>query len=320
MIKQADVESRLLDTVQLDKYVKEIAGQLEKATFHTINYKSLDKFISGYFAGIENTLEILLVRAFILGEMFGTKPDKQWKDLPTEQDFIKTTRTEEALKYVKQRGAYALQQATEQTKIKTNEIVYQGLKDNQGWREIAKTLKSSIKEDGELQRFWGRVAITESVTALNNGYLATQKVGSYVIGQGYDDACQYCKDLVIGKVFKIGEEPSESFNNLDPLSQEYKDLVKYWENYVWVGKDNVGKSGSQRKLDDNGKPTIMRLRHEMYYPTAPVHVSCRCQWISLDPDFFYSNKEGQLIPKKRDTDKWNEWVNKNIKEIYEKGK
>jgi len=37
---------------------------------------------------------------------------------------VKTTRTEEALKYVKQRGAYAIQQATDATKMKTKEIIY----------------------------------------------------------------------------------------------------------------------------------------------------------------------------------------------------
>ena len=98
MIPQQEIEAQLLDIVQLDKYVKEVADHIKKATFLTIDYKGLDTFISSYFAGIENTLEVLLTRAFILSQFLGTQPTKKFKDLPDIKELIKTNRTEEALK------------------------------------------------------------------------------------------------------------------------------------------------------------------------------------------------------------------------------
>lgn len=316
MIPQQDIENKLLDIVQLDTYVKEVAEHIKKATFLTIDYKGLDTFIASYFAGIENTLEVLLTRAFILSQFLGTQPTKKFKDLPEVKELIKTDRTEEALKYIKKKGSYAIQQATNETKIKTNEIIYQGLKDNLGWRDIAKNLQQSIREGGDLQRYWQRVAITEVASALNNGYLSTKEIGTFIIGQGYDDACEQCKKWIIGKVYKIGKEPGTQFEDFDPLSQQYKDLVKYWENYVWIGKDNVGRSASPKKRGEDGQPTIMRLRHELYFPTLPLHPNDRCMWVSFNPELMYADSHGQFIPKKKDPEKWEEWNKKNIKDRY----
>lgn len=318
MINQLDIEQKLLDVVQLDKYVKEIADHLKKATFLTINYKDIDRWVASFFAGSENTLEVLLVRAFVVSQFKALDPERKFKELPEEKEFLKTTRTEEALKYVKQRGAYAIQQATDATKMKTKEIIYRDLNDGLGWRSIARNMQLEIKEEGELQRYWQRVATSEVASALNNGYLATKDIGTFVIGQGYDDACSYCKDLVIGKVYKIGEKPETNFEDLDPTSKEYKQLVKYYENYVWVGKDNVGRTGSKNKRNEDGSTTV-RLRHELYFPTAPIHPNCRCLWVSFHPDLLYANDKGNFIPKSKDPEKWKEWHQKNIKDRYERG-
>lgn len=315
MINQIDIENKLLDVVQLDKYVKEISEQLKKATFLTINYKEIDQWVASFFTGIENTLEVLLTRAFVVSQFKALNPEKKFQELPDAKQFLKTSRTEEALKYVKQRCAYSIQQATDATKMKTKEIIYRGLNDNLGWRDIAKMLREGIKEDGELQRYWQRVATSETTSALNNGYLATKNIGTYVIGQGYDDACEHCKDLVIGKVYKIGARPEKGYEDLDPTSKEYKDLTKYYDNYIWVGKDNIGRSGAKNRRNEDGS-TSVRLPHELYTPTIPVHPVCRCTWVGFDPDLLYANKSGNFIPKSKDPEKWKEWHQKNIKNRY----
>lgn len=315
MIGQLDIEKAILDTVKLDKYVQEVADHLKKTTFLTINYRDIDKWVAGFFLGIENTLEVLLVRAFVVSQFKAIDPERKFKELPEEKEFLKTTRTEEALKYVKQKGAYSIQQATDATKMKTKEIVYRGLNEGLGWRDIANMLREEIKEDGELQRYWQRVAISETTTALNNGYLASKDIGTYVIGQGYDDACVYCKDLIIGKVYKIGTRPETNYADLDPTSKEYKELTKYYDNYVWVGKDNVGRSGAKQKKNGDGTTTL-RLPHELYTPAIGQHPMCRCSWVGFDPDLLYANKNGNFIPKYKDPEQWKEWNKKNIKERY----
>jgi len=284
MISQQGIEKMFIDTIKLESYVKEVSEELKKKTFLTMDYLALDKFIAGYFSGIENTIEVLMTRAYILGQVMANDPTRKLKGLPEMKDFKRTTRSEAALEYVSKRGAYALQQATDQTKMKTREIIYRDLKDNLGWRSIAKHLRQEIREDGELQRFWTRVAITETTAAINNGYLASKENGTLVIGQGYEDACKYCKDLIIGKVYRVGNQPTESFEDHDPLSKEYKDLVKHWENYVWVGKDNIGRSGSPTKREAGSKTTVTRLRHELYFPTAPLHVNCYAKDVEVYTD------------------------------------
>ena len=44
--------------------------------------------------------------------------------------------------------------------------------------------------------------------------------------------------------------------------------------------------------------------------------NCRCMWLSFDPNLMYADNQGHFIPKKRNPEKWEEWINKNIKERY----
>ena len=96
MINQIDIENKLLDVVQLDKYVKEISEQLKKATFLTINYKEIDQWVASFFTGIENTFEVLLTRAFVVSQFKALNPEKKFQELPDAKQFLKTSRTEEA--------------------------------------------------------------------------------------------------------------------------------------------------------------------------------------------------------------------------------
>jgi len=247
--------------------------------------------------------------------MIFEEPDKKLKYLPPQKDVIRTTRKEESIKYVNTYGVLYLKGATDITKMKVREIICSGLINDLGWREIAKNLEKEIDEGGEFQRNWYRVAITESSSALNNGYLATKELGSYVIGQGNDNNCKFCKKWIIGKVYRITEKPSVNFEDIGPLSNQYRDLVNYYENFVWVGKNNGGRSSKLYKLTKNGD-FIPRLRHEIYFPTLPLHQNCRCMWLSFNPELMYADDRGQFIPKKRNPESWEEWIDKNITSRY----
>lgn len=311
MIRNEQIEALLIDEVKLEKYITELERRFEQVRFDTRDFKRIDEFIIKYFSDKIDPLEVLLIRAYFYGEHLAKNPDKIIKELPSVNS---TTQYQEALSYIKTRGAFHIQSATDQTKSQTREIVYKGLERRVSWRVIAKELEESIKEGGDINRFWERVAISEVSAAINNGYLANMSKGEFVIGTGYPDACQHCKDLIIGKVYQVNEPPKYNFEDLDPLSQAYKDLVEYWEKYVWVGKSNFGRAPGEKKRVEGGYET--RLRHEVYFPTIPLHPSCRCRWNRIVPNLVFADKNGNFIPRKGNEEAHKKWFDQQIKSRY----
>jgi hypothetical protein len=314
MIKNQDIEKTFIDELQLDKYVKEVAEQLKHTTFMEFNPRSVDNWVKSFFIGKERELETLIVRAFILGQFFAKTEDKiNIKELPEETELVKLGSYEEAIHYVKTSAKVNLAGATDSTNIATRDIIFQEMSRGQDWRQIAARLTREIAEEGSIGRFWYRVAITEVSSAINNGYLSQKNVGDFVIGVGYDDACKYCKDMIIGKIFRIGLKPNYNFDDLIPGTKEYKEACDYYDKYVWIGKDNYGRSGAENKMVD-GMPQP-RLRHEKYVPTLPLHPSCRCRYLSFYPQLVFSDGKGNIIPRHVDEEKWRE-VTKKLEDKY----
>lgn len=311
-MKIEDVEKQFVDTAKLNGFIQQLDKPLEKVRHIFANVNDLDKWTQSFFKGHENELETLLVRSYVLGIFLASETHKM-RELPKpDLKVIKTTRQQEALEYVKARGAIAIQGATNATAQKVKEIVLDGIVRNQGWRQISNTLRKEIQEEGDIGRWWQRVAITEVNSALNNGYLATKEVGDFLLGTGFADACDPCKEYVIGKIVKVGEPPKESFDNLDPLSKEYKNLQKYWEDYVWVGKTNIGRAAGKTKVVNGEKGE--RLPHEMYAIATPLHPNCRCRWVQIFPNLVYVNSKGDIVPvTKQNEDKWKAWHDELIK-------
>lgn len=305
MIQNELIEGLFLDQVQLDTYVKGISEEFAKTTLPTYDVKTVSRWVRSYFAGKETTLEALIVQAFVLGQMFGeSKHGKVIKELPSQSKLIITGNYEEALEYTKKSLQVNLANATDETNTTTRSIIFQELSAHHGWRAISDKLREGIKEGGDLQRYWGRVAITEVATAINNGFLSMRKIGDFVIGFGYDDACKPCKDLIIGKVYRVSKAPTKSFEDVKPGTKEYKDLVEFWDNNVWVGKNNYGRSRAETKSD--GTP---RLKHEQYAPCLPLHPNDRCRWGYFDPNLVYIDAKGNVIPRIIDENKWREFAN-----------
>lgn len=316
MIRNKDIETTFINEAQLDKYVEEVAEHLKHTTFLEFSPRAVDNWVKLFFVGKERELETLIVRAFILGQFFARDERKKISELPAEPELIKRGSYEEAIHYVKMSAKVNLAGATDSTNIATRDIIFQEMSRGQGWRQIANRLTKEIKEENSIGRFWYRVAATQVSSAINNGYLSMLEVGDFVIGTGYDDACKPCKDLIIGKVYRIGVRPEKEFSDLTPGTKEYKELNDYYDKYIWVGKDieNYTRSGAENKMV-NGEAQP-RLRHEKYTPCLPLHLQDRCKWLRFVPELVYTDGKGNVIPRNLDEEKWREWFTKNIEQPY----
>lgn len=121
---------------------------------------------------------------------------------------------------------------------------------------------------GQLNRDWRRIAVTESGESLNQGYIASMAPGTKVKRvEQYRNACSFCRKID-GKVVTI----------VDP-AKEPKD----WDNEIWVGKSNVGRSASPRKRV--GDAFIEREPEEMWtIPAGLAHPHCRGRWVPTIQD------------------------------------
>lgn len=143
---------------------------------------------------------------------------------------------------------------------------------------------------GVLNRDWRRIAVTEAGEAQTQGYIASMAPGTKVKRvEQYKNACAFCRKID-GKVVTI----------VDP-AKEPKD----WDNEIWVGKSNVGRSASPRKRVGN----VFKEREpeEMWtIPAGLAHPHCRGRWVPTiqdrpgdDPEFGRWLRETLSTPQER---------------------
>lgn len=136
---------------------------------------------------------------------------------------------------------------------------------------------------GNLNRDWRRIAVTETGEMNNQGFIAAQKKGAMVKRlEQYPDACPFCKKLN-GKIYRVTTPD-------DPNKDGTKD--------VWVGKTNMGRSISPKKIVNGVLQP--REEHEMAWAAAGLqHVNCRGSWQLLDdPEQWDDPVLARLIQKK----------------------
>jgi hypothetical protein len=118
----------------------------------------------------------------------------------------------------------------------------------------------------DFNRDWRRIAVTEAGEIKNQGFIASQKLGSFVKRvERYRGACSFCRNLD-GRVFKViaSDDPD-------------KDGARE----IWPGKTNVGRSAAPTKRVDG--ELVPRLPSELWWPAAGVqHPHCRGVWIPVD--------------------------------------
>jgi hypothetical protein len=176
------------------------------------------------------------------------------------------------LKFATKQAAEHIQKIDDQTRSVIRQTIIRAKMDGTSSRDLAEKLRLSFKN---LDRDWRRVAITESHAITMNGYLMSQGEGQKLLGQSRPDACQWCKQMVHGKIFTVTHAPP---NNPDDPANEH---------LLWPGKHNVGRV---RHLKDSaGK---RRQSHELWHPCIPMHSSCRCTWVSYNPQFHVVGADG----------------------------
>jgi hypothetical protein len=318
---------------QFAKFLSENHELQRKQFFEVSELEKVDLFIKSYFLPVIEEAQTWLLRAYVIGR-FLAKSDIEAQVFKIEA-IAKMPRTvlDAAKKYgLSIEEAKALQSAINEgaslmsnTSISAMQTVrnaiYESTKIHGNRGNLLEDLRKLIVDDiGELNRDWKRVAITETNAAFNNGYLAMMKPGEYVVGISMPDACEGCLDLINGKVYKVRGTAAEDYSTLDPRSAKYQELAEIWENEVWVGKNNYGRSNSQQKRLDpskgNSKDNLRgKLHHEHSMPALPQHPNCRCRWIRINPKFQYVNKDGQIKLRVEDEDEWQEWYEENINPI-----
>lgn len=125
-----------------------------------------------------------------------------------------------------------------------------------------------LDQFGMLNRDWRRIAVTEAGEAQTQGYVASLPPGTKVKRvEQYRNACAFCRKID-GRVVTIVEPGAAN---------------KDWENQIWVGKSNVGRSASPRKRV--GQVFKEREPDEMWtVPAGLVHPHCRGRWVATVQD------------------------------------
>jgi|GEM_PF-2121398 len=294
----------------------------------TKELEHVDTFIKNYFVTRIAESKIWLVRAYALGRLL-SKTDLSGTafkipsihSLPetvaeAAKEYSLSIEETLALKAAIEEGASLISNTSIDTIQLVRDTLTENIKRGGSAKDLIKALREKIKDDtGELNRDWQRVAITEANSAFNNGYLSMMREGDYVVGFSLPDACESCLELISGQVFKVRSEPAPDYANMNPL--EYEKWADVWENYVWAGKNNFGRSSSKRaridKKKGNSKNNLReKHHHEHSMPALPNHPSCRCRWIRINPKYQWVDKDNQIKLRAEDEDKWQNWYDDEI--------
>jgi len=323
------------EVISPDEFYKELTSFLKKnynldarATFTTEELQQVDSFINTFFNTRINEAKVWLLRAYVMGRYLAHT------DL-TGQIF-KLGNLSSLPKYVtdaaKQYGlsieeAMALQQAVEESAVlMTNttqstiqtvrEVLVENVKRNGDAKDLITKLRELSKDDvGELNRNWKRVCITEANSIFANGYLSMIPEGDYVVGMSMPDACGHCTEVINGQVYKVRKNAPPDYSNMK--GDEYEKWAHVWETEVWAGKNNFGRSTSNRKRIDKhrgNKEDNLRDKehHEFSMPAIPDHPNCRCRWVHFNPKFQWVDSNNQIRLRVEDEDAWEKWHEENI--------
>lgn len=172
------------------------------------------------------------------------------------------------LAYARERCCDQVVQLTDQARHRMKKVILdfeqQKIEGGNPPREALAT--RLFDEFSAMNRDWRRIAVTEAGDNANQGLIASLAVGSRVKRiEQYRGACPFCKKIH-GRVMTV----------VEPGKRD-----KDGELEVWVGKTNIGRSGSPRKRV--GDALVEREPHERWWiPAGCVHPHCRGNWLVLN--------------------------------------
>lgn len=219
------------------------------------------------------------------GDIMGTKLKIDLSMLPkTLQEAILHLKLNpievNAIKFAYQYAGTNITAVTDRAKAQIKNMVIEGIQNRTHPKTLANKMfnELALNDSSVLNRDWERVAITETNRSANDGFIASQPDGAYVVGDSHDDACIYCKRYINLKVYQVTSDPPQPYGHLDPTTKKYAEIAKRWEREIWVGKSNVGRSFSNRKVVRRKGVQRGRLQprdhHEQGMPVLPLHPHC----------------------------------------------
>jgi hypothetical protein len=323
------------EVISPEDFYKELTSFLKKnydldsrAMFTTQELEQVDSFIKNYFTTKINEAKVWLLRAYVMGRYLAhtdlTGNIFRLGNLSSLPKYV----TDAAKQYgLSIEEAMALQQAVEESAVlMTNttqstiqtvrEALVENVKTRGDGKKLIGKLRELCKDDvGEINRNWKRTAITEANYIFNNGFISMQEEGAYVVGLSMPDACGFCAAEINGQVFKVRKDIPPDYTTMK--GAEYEKWAKVWETEIWVGKNNYGRSTSNRKRIDKhrgNKEDNLREKehHEHSMPVCPAHPECHCRWVGIKPEFMWIDEHGQMRARVEDEDKWQEWYENTI--------
>ena len=225
-------------------------------------------------------------------EMMGQRVKVDISMLPTTlQAAIKELRLNpievNAIRYAFQYAAMNITNISQIAQTKIQRMVVEAIQNRMSPKHLASKMfdELAVNDNSVLNRDWERIAITETNRSANDGFIASQMDGDYVVGDSHDDACVYCKRLINLKVYRVTTDPPPDYRGLKPGTKKYEEIAHRWDTEIWVGKSNIGRGLAARK--QQGGKLVDREHHEQGMPTLPLHPHCRCRWSEWIPDLYY---------------------------------
>jgi len=280
---------------------------------------TLDAFIAEFFDAIKGTERSLAIRAYLVGRMLETKERRavKWDKLPKDYYELRDKfglSDEEiiAIKWGELRLGEHIQHIGEKSRHKVQNIILEGSRKRVSIDKLRQRLfDEMVSEDGDLNRNWRSITISETNRLANEGRIGSVKRFDYVIGKSHHDACPWCMKNVNNKVLIKLDGPPPDYEDLDPNTQAYKDIAFLWENATWSGKDNFERSGSPNKKiwnDKTGKYRLEpRLHHELSMPGALCHTNGRCAWTRFVASMMYVGDDNKTHFKSDNIDEYNKF-------------
>jgi hypothetical protein len=110
-----------------------------------------------------------------------------------------------------------------------------------------------------------RIAVTETAGSALSSLVSSYNPGSKVKWFAWPNACKYC-EAMNGRVITV-------------VSPGDKRGVTEWQNTIYAGKTNYGRSFAGRKITAEGM--VPREEDELAGPACPAHPHCRCTLVDV---------------------------------------
>lgn len=308
----AFIERMLFNLFNPDKFYNDLtdfmAIQVDWETKDYIGYseaKAIDEFTRQYFSNKIPEANIWLTRAYIFGRVLADYELNPLDNLPkidlvrdipselieTGKRFGLSSAEVRALKFAREKAGINISNTTEETIKQVRKAISGSIQNREGVSGALKRINEVMFKDvGELNRDWVRVAVYETNKAYSDGYISRLPDETWVMGLSMPDACPDCIELIDKKLYQVTKSPGVEYSSL--TGEERAAQEKKWENNIWEGKSNYGRSTAKRKRQSTvftgGKSTFIdREHHEQAMPTIPLHPNCRCRWIKFNPNMQY---------------------------------